>query len=448
MLDLAIQDAIDKGDYFDAIALLQAAVSTQDDPSLIYQLAINLQRVGHTQDALDLFDDAESKGFSDPMLTVNRGHAYKALGDVSAAEQAYRKALHGEVALRAIVYWSLADLSSRSLHEEDLAEIQKLLDLESTLPGYRALLLFARGNALDLVRNHEQAFADFNAANDILAQIRPFQGELYHKLINELMQVSSISSYLESDFTPVFIVGMPRSGTTLVEQILAAHSQVAATDELVKLGHLSIELEEAGGYAKFLDTPDADLAIKMQEAYSGAIKQYNGQTPYLIDKNPNNFLHIGLIKLLYPKAKIINVVRDPLDNAMGVYRRYFDKGYEFSYSLEGIIFHWQGYVSLMNHWNTLFPGQIYHLDYAKLASTPKTEISGLLTYCGLADEPACYDLRKSTQAVLTPSSIQVRQPISTKSLGAGLKYQKFLQPYLRQLAQLKLHSDNVFGFKS
>ena len=446
MLDLAIQDAIDKGDYFDAIALLQAAVATQDDPSLIYQLAINLQRVGQTQDALDLFDDAQSKGFSDPMLAVNRGHAHKALGDVGAAEEAYRQALQGEVALQAIAYWSLADLSSRSLNEEDLAEIQKLLDLESTLPGYRALLLFARGNALDAAGNYGRAFADFNAANDILAQIRPFQGELYHKLINELMQVSSISSYLESDFTPIFIVGMPRSGTTLVEQILAAHSQVAATDELVKLGHLSIELEQAGGYAKFLDTPDADIAIRMQESYSGAITQYNRSAPYLIDKNPNNFLHIGLIKLLYPKAKIINVVRDPLDNAMGVYRRYFDKGYEFSYSLEGIVFHWQGYVSLMNHWNTLLPGQIYHLDYAKLASQPKAETAKLLAYCGLNDEAACYDLRKSTQAVLTPSAIQVRQPISTKALGAGLKYQKFLQPHLRQLAQIKLQSDKVFGF--
>jgi tetratricopeptide (TPR) repeat protein len=447
MLDLAIQDAIDKGDYFDAVALLQAAVATQDDPNLIYQLAINLQRVGQTQDALDLFDDAESKGFSDPMLMVNRGHAHKALGDVSAAEQAYRQALQGEVALRAIAYWSLADLSSRCLNPDDLDAIKQLSELESTLPGYRALLLFARGNALDAAGHYERAFSDFSAANEILAQIRPFQGELYHKLINELMQVSSISSYLESDFTPIFIVGMPRSGTTLVEQILAAHSQVAATDELVKLGHLSIELEQTGGYAKFLDTPDADVAIRLQESYSSSIQRYNRHKPYLIDKNPNNFLHIGLIKLLYPKAKIINVVRDPLDNAMGVYRRYFDKGYEFSYSLEGIVFHWQGYVSLMHHWNTLFPGQIYHLDYAKLASQPKTETAKLLAHCGLNDEPGCYDMRKTTRTVLTPSAIQVRQPISTQSLGAGLKYQKFLQPYLRQLAQTKLQSDEVFGFK-
>lgn len=445
MLDHAIQEAIDKGDYFDAIGLLQAAVSTQADPRLIYQLAITLQRVGSAQDALDLYDEAKSKGFEDPMLAVNQGHAHKALGNVVAAEQSYRQALGGDAALSAIVYWSLADLGAKRLTSDDLTEMQQLLDLESTLPGYRALLLFARGNAWDALGNYQQAFADFKVANDTLAEIRPFQGELYHKLINELMQVASIRSYLDAEFTPVFIVGMPRSGTTLVEQILAAHSQVAATDELVKLGHLSIELEQAGGYAKFLDTPDADVAIALQQAYSQTIRQYDQESPYLIDKNPNNFLHIGFIKLLFPHAKIINVVRDPLDNAMGVYRRYFDKGYEFSYSIEGIVFHWQGYVSLMNHWNTLFPGQIYHLDYAKLVSEPKHEIGRLLAYCGLSDEPACFDLRQSKQAVLTPSAIQVRQPISTASLGKGLQYQKFLQPYLRQLAQIKLQAAQVFG---
>ncbi len=448
MLDHAIQDAIDKGDYFDAIGLLQAAVSTQDDPQLIYQLAINLQRVGSAQDALDLYDEAKSKGFDNPMLAVNQGHAYKALGNVVAAEQCYRQALGGDTALSAIVYWSLADLGSRRITSEDVEALARLIDLESTLPGYRALLLFARGNAYDASGKYEHAFGDFKVANDILSEIRPFQGELYHKLINELMQVSSIKSYLDTDFTPIFIVGMPRSGTTLVEQILAAHSNVTATDELVKLGHLSIELEESGGYAKFLDTPDADVAIELQQAYSRTIRQYDQQSPYLIDKNPNNFLHVGLIKLLFPHAKIINVVRDPLDNAIGVYRRYFDKGYEFSYSMEGILFHWQGYVSLMNHWNQMFPGQIYHLDYSKLAAHPKTSIEELLRYCGLQEEAACFDLQKSNQAVLTPSAIQVRQPISTKSLGVGLKYQRYLQPYLRQLAQIKLQSDKAFGFNT
>jgi tetratricopeptide (TPR) repeat protein len=447
MLSQAITDAIQIGDYHDAIVLLRAEVATSDSSESRYQLAINLQRVGELDESIEILDELASSGYANPMLPVNQGHGFKSIGDADQAEAAYRRALEGDEQLAAIAYWSIADLGAARLTELDLRRINQILESSLGDTPYAALLLFARGNALHSKRCFSEAFDDFARANELVAAVRPFRGDLFHTLVQQLMQVNSIKPAVNSEFAPIFIVGMPRSGTTLVEQILAAHSTVAATDELVKLGHLSIGLEQDGGYAHFLQSPTADRCSDIQQAYEQAMRNYDQHHAHLIDKNPNNFLHIGLIKTLFPKAKIINVVRDPLDNAVGVFRRYFDKGYEFSYSMEGIVFYWQGYISLMQHWDALIPGSVYHLNYEKLVATPKDVIGEVLSHCGLEPEEACFNHHLASRAVLTPSAIQVRQPISKEGLGVGLKYQSRLQPYIRQLAAIKLKSKEVFGFE-
>lgn len=446
MLADAIQDAVDSGDYFDAIALLRAELATGSDAQAMYRLALNLQRVGRVDEALDWFDEAAGAGLIEPMLSINRGHAYKALGQADLAEAQYRAGLDYGARVSAIAYWSLCDLGSHVLTDQDVQAISDLLASAEPTSPYRSLFHFARGNALDHRKAYSAAFADFTKANSIVTEVRPYRADLYHKLVSELLSITSPETAEDRTFAPIFIIGMPRSGTTLVEQILSAHSQVGATDELVKLGQLSVALEGQGGYAEFLKNAKKEAFSPLAERYESTISAYDQNHGRLIDKNPGNFLHVALIKRLFPRAKIINVVRDPLDNAMGVYRRYFDKGYEFSYSMEGIIFHWQGYLTLMNHWNTLFKNEIFHLNYAALVKSPKDQIDTLLKYCELTREPQCYRADRTKTAVLTPSAIQVRQPISSKHLGSGRHYQNELATEIPQLVQVKRKADEIFGF--
>ncbi|WP_220775054.1 sulfotransferase family protein, partial [Shewanella glacialipiscicola] len=226
---------------------------------------------------------------------------------------------------------------------------------------------------------------------------------------------------------PIFIVGMPRSGTTLVEQILACHSLIGATDELPYIERIALTLEQTGGYAKQLAHLSQEKINQYQQEYLQQSAQYFSTVPnYVIDKNPNNFLHIGLIKTLFPQAKIINVIRHTTDNALSVFKQYFSFGHDYSYSLENIKVYWENYLTLMEHWDSQFPQDIYHLSFEKLVIQPDDEIPKLLSYCGVDFETACLHFYQSTRPVLTPSASQVRQPMNTKAIGQCEKYQAFM----------------------
>ena len=167
--------------------------------------------------------------------------------------------------------------------------------------------------------------------------------------------------------------------------------------------------------------------------------------PFFVDKMPANFLHIGLIKALFPDARIINVIRDPLDNAIGLFKTFFPEGAEYSFSMEGIIYHWQGYVTLMNHWEKIYPGAVMHLGYEEMTRNPDEKITAILEYCGLPIEEQCFKFYETDRPVLTPSAGQVRSPISTKAVGSGQRYEKFIKTSIPALAEIKLKSREVFG---
>ncbi|MCJ7816204.1 MAG: sulfotransferase, partial [Xanthomonadales bacterium] len=237
-----------------------------------------------------------------------------------------------------------------------------------------------------------------------------------------------------------------RSGSTLVEQILASHSMVEATDELPYLERIGLELDKTGGYARALGNISAEQQETYAKQYLAKVEPYlQRNLPCFIDKNPNNFLHIGLIKSLFPDARIINVMRDPLDNAMSVFKQYFDKGHEYSYSMEGIIFYWQGYLTMMQHWARIFPGTIFHLRYEALVKAPKQAIPAILQYCGLPVEEACFRFYESDRPVLTPSASQVSGPITDRAVGSGLKYSQFIQTALPRLAEIERKGMEIFG---
>jgi len=164
-----------------------------------------------------------------------------------------------------------------------------------------------------------------------------------------------------------------------------------------------------------------------------------------IDKAPENFLHVALILRILPNARFVHVVRDPLDNIVSQYRHFFPEGREYSNSLHGLIFYWQGYLMLMRHWSALFPERIYHLHYASLVGSPEAQIEALLGFCSLPVAPECFTPHATERPVMTPSAAQVRQPINTAGIDSGLAYGEGMKDWLKEIGKLKEASVSLFG---
>ena len=436
--------------HVSAIKSLEELVAKEPD-NLDYRFELGLKclKFGQVERAESLFRSCVESGFDTPKLQLNLGHALKALGRSEEAVVCYKLLIDGfEDDHAAVAYWSLANLKDYRFTDEEIVLLRGRVQTTEAKPGYRGLMLFALGSAREQQGLYHQAYMAMCEANMIMAEHRPFLGDLYGHLVMALSKTTRnrVMPVGTQGPTPIFVVGMPRSGTTLVEQILASHSNVEATDELPYLERIGLELEQSGGYAKALSTFSDEQQQNYASRYLKQVAPYRQLgLDYFIDKNPGNFLHIGLIKELFPNAKIINVVRDPLDNAMSVFKQYFHRGNEFSYSLAGIVFYWQGYLTLMKHWEQLYPGEVMHLDYEALVNHPEEKITEILEYCGLAVEPECFRFYESDRPVLTPSASQVRSPISASSVGSGQNYEPFLKSVIPALAEIKRKCREVLG---
>jgi tetratricopeptide (TPR) repeat protein len=439
-----------RGETFSAIPVLEQLVEAEpDSDEYRLRLAVACIDTGQVARAESILRTAIDSGNDDPHFKLNLGHALKALGKTDEAAACYLDvAGHEDDARSAVGFWSLANMKSFRFDDLLLTRLRDRVQQSEMGSPSRGLMMYALAAAWEQKENHEAAFMAMSEANLIFAAHRPFRGDLYGDMIKSMCETVTEPAALAplEGPTPIFIVGMPRSGTTLVEQILASHSQVEATDELPFMNRIGLDLEQSGGYAKALVNMDEETQKRLAGEYLARVEQYRQEgLPHFIDKLPHNFLHVGLIKALFPRAKIINVVRDPLDNAIGVFKMYFSEGAEYSFSMEGIIYYWQGYITLMRHWDTLYPGAVKHLSYEELARDPEAGIEDLLSYCELPIEEQCFRFYESDRPVLTPSAGQVRSPISTKSIGSGQRYQKYIKTSIPALAEIKIKSREVFG---
>jgi tetratricopeptide (TPR) repeat protein len=437
-------------EHFSAIKALEELVAAEpDNLEHRFKLGLNCLQLGQVERAESLFRSCIESGFDSPKLQLNLGHALKALGQTEEAVACYKGLIEGnDDARAAVAYWSLANMKNYRFSDEEIVFLRGRVQITEAQPGYRGLLLFTLAFAREQQGLYHEAYMAMCEANLILAMHRPFKGEQYGLLVKALSKTGrNLLAAPERDGpTPIFVVGMPRSGTTLVEQILASHSSVEATDELPYLERLAIDLDKSGGYAKSLATLSTEQKLSYANRYLEKVAPYRQRhLDYFVDKNPANFLHIGLIKVLFPDAKIINVIRDPLDNAMAVFKQYFNRGNEYSYSLQGIIFYWQGYLTLMKHWEDLYPGEILHLGYEDLVNDPEAKITGILEYCGLPVEPECFRFYESDRPVLTPSASQVRNPISNRAVDSGKRYEKHIKAVIPALAEIKRKCREVLG---
>jgi tetratricopeptide (TPR) repeat protein len=421
----------------------------ENNASMLFKHGIVAMAAGKIEVAEQSFKTCLAYKDELPHLMLNFGHVYKARGDSRKAVEFYQRFIMDTPTQCGVGYWSMADLKDYVFSCDDKNAMLQLLDNQEVNVGNKALLNFAFARACEQQADYNLAFENMSKANAIFTRYRPFRQDLFLDMVNSMM--SGINNTFSKavtveNFMPIFIVGMPRSGTTLVEQILASHSSVSATDELPYIERIGLELERTGGYVTRLTSLNNDQTHHYATKYRDQVQQYFDESKaVVIDKNPNNFLHIGLIKALFPNAKIINVIRNPLDNGLSVFKQYFSRGHEYSYSMEGILEYWQGYLKLMDHWTNIFGQDIYHLSYEGLTDKPEIQIRKLLDYCALTFEENCLSFHKSDRIVLTPSVSQVRQPINKRSVNSGMKYEQSIAPFLPKFEKIIKQAETLIN---
>jgi tetratricopeptide (TPR) repeat protein len=361
------------------------------------------------------------------------GNVLRTLGRRDECEAAYRKAIATNAKVGE-AYWGLANLKTLRLSDADIADMRARPDTPRD-PDDRISLLFALGKALEDNGKTEEAFAAYSEANRAKRARYPHNRAERAEEIKRARAVFTPAFFAErSGFgrpegDPIFVIGMPRSGSTLVEQILASHSQVEGTMELVELIDIAKRLGRDGGYPEKLRGMTADAINALGEEYLERAAIFRRTAaPFFIDKMPNNFAHAGLIHLMLPNARIVDVRRHPMACCFSIFKQHWATGQTFAYDLEDIGDFYRGYVELMTHFDAVLPGRIHRVIYEELVANPEAETRRLLESCGLPFEEACLRFYENKRAVRTPSSEQVRQPIFSSGLESWRPYEAWLGP--------------------
>lgn len=363
---------------------------------------------------------------------LNLGQLREDRGDAAAAREAYARA--AEIA--PTNGRALARLAAIDVFEGKAAEAAgRLRPLLSTpqLPADDAVeVAFALANALDAAGRYDEAFAVVAEANRVSRLIAP-PGSLYdpgaqERLVDALIAgfpLAARAAPEASGTAPVFICGMFRSGSTLAEQILARHSRVTPGGELEFLP--AMVRTQLQPYPQSLASASPQQLAELRDAYLRSLEKVHPGADVVTDKRPDNFLHIGLVKALFPQARIVHTRREPLDTIVSAYFLNFAAGVPYSTSLDDLVHHHRQYERLMAHWKALFPGDIHDFDYDLAVADPRPQIEALLAFCGLDWEAACLADAPTSRAVRTASVWQVRQPVHARSSGRWRNYARQLE---------------------
>lgn len=395
-----------------------------------------LDRIGEHDAAIALYREliAEDPGRARVWMTL--GHVFKALGRIDEAIDAYRQSIAAEPGLGES-WWGLANLKTFRFTADEVETINALLATASLSPDDRLHLGFALGKAHEDVGDDAAAFAAYDEANRVRRAAQPHDGAMLPGLIArsaaaftpELIAPGSGSGDPAPD--PIFVVGLPRSGSTLVEQILASHPAIEATMELPDLPRLAgmIRTPDGAIYPETLaKLAPADFR-QIGARYLAATRiQRKTDRPFFIDKLPANFLFVGLIRLILPKARIVDVRRHPLGCGVSLFRQHFATGHAFAYDLAEIGHYYADYVRLMALWDERFPGAVHRLIYEDLVADAETEVRRLLDALDLPFDAACLRFHETARAVRTPSAEQVRRPLNADGLDQWRRYAAWLGP--------------------
>ncbi len=383
---------------------------------------------------------AEAPHAADLHLSI--GHALKTLGRQHDAIESYRNAAQAAPSF-GDAYWSLANLKTYRFTDDEISRMRTWEAAQATSLADRYHLCFALGKALEDREDHAGSFAYYERGNALKRQEITYRAETTERnehLQETLFTPAFLASRQNSGCTrpdPIFIVGLPRAGSTLIEQILASHSQVEGTMELADISRLVLRLqgrdynEQAPAYPGILTTISPAQLRSFGETYLSDTNIYRSGKPFFIDKNPNNFRHLGLIHLILPNARIIDARREAMACCFSNFKQLFAAGQEFTYGFTDIARYYRSYVRLMAHWDTVLPGKVLRVQHEEIVADLETNVRRILAFCGLPFEQACLEFHKTARSVRTASSEQVRRPIYTQGLDQWRKFELWLEP-LRQ----------------
>jgi tetratricopeptide (TPR) repeat protein len=399
-----------------------------------------LGRLGDYAGAIALYEGVLAEHPNQPKGWMSLGHSYKTIGRQADSVAAYRKTLElapqfGEA------WWSLANLKTVKFSDDDIAAMRLQLARVDITDEDRFHLHYALGKALEDAGQPAASFEQYAAGATLRRAGIDYEAEHTAAHARRSMAVFTAEFFAERQGwgcpapDPIFIVGLPRAGSTLIEQILASHSLVEGTMELPDIIAIARRLggrhrrESDGSYPEMVAGLTADEARALGEEYLERTRvQRKTDRPFFIDKMPNNFAHVGLIRLILPNAKIIDARRHPLGCCFSAFKQHFARGQGFSYDLTDLGRYYADYVALMAHFDAVLPGAVHRTLYERMIADPEGQVRSLLSYGGLEFEPGVMKFHENDRAVRTASSEQVRRPIFTDGLDQWRAFEPFLGP--------------------
>jgi tetratricopeptide (TPR) repeat protein len=407
-----------------------------------------LARIGELDESIEIYSAVLTRHPLQPKIWMSYGHALKTQGREQEGIAAYKKSIELQPSLGE-AYWSLANLKTARFNDADLVLMRAQLATQGIADEDRFHLNFALGKALEDRGEYAESFEQYSLGNKLRrSQISydPAEMSMHVARVKELCTAQFFAgraSHGAAAADPIFIVGLPRSGSTLLEQILASHSLVEGTMELPDIPVIARELalrakqSNSEGYSAVLATLDAQECAQLGERYLSQTRiQRKTPSPYFIDKLPNNFAHIGLIQLALPRAKIIDARRHPLGCGFSAFKQHFARGQSFSYSLEDIGRYYRDYVELMAHFDTVLAGRVHRVFYESMIEDTEREVRRLLEYCDLPFEEGCLRFYENERAVRTASSQQVRKPIFQEGIDHWRHFEAWLGPLKQSLGEV------------
>jgi tetratricopeptide (TPR) repeat protein len=432
------QTLVDLGRLPEAEAAVRRLLNIEPENPKNWVLLGNVcGRLMRQPDALIAFEQAMRLNPAEVRLPLTIGHLHKTLGHRSESESSYRACLTLNPAFGE-AYWSLADLKNYVFSDAEIASMRALLKGEGGEDNDQAQLHFALGRALEQRQQFAASFEHYALGNAMRRKSAPFDIAHFDDKSRRVRDCFSRHFFAQragagwQDHSPIFVVGLPRSGSTLVEQILASHSDVEGTFELPNVLTIVREFDHADAghdaYPEFVGSAAPQRFEQLGRRYIEETVPIRSGRRRFIDKMPNNFSHVGLIHCMLPRATIIDVRRHPLDSCFSTFKQYFAEGQSFSYDLSDLGRYYRCYLDLMEHWDEALPGRVLHVSYENLVRDPETQIRRLLEHCGLDFEPACLAFHETKRPIRTASAEQVRQPLYTSGIGYWRNFEHELEP--------------------
>ncbi|MFT5162535.1 MAG: tetratricopeptide (TPR) repeat protein [Alteromonadaceae bacterium] len=441
--------------YPQAIEASKKLTERQSDSAKAWLLhADNLLNSARYDDALRAFEQALKHTESHQAkltITLQQAHIYKIQGNSALCIVAYSQCLAAKHTIGSAA-WALANLSVYEFNEQTIKQLEAARHNIALAPEQRCQVNFSMAKINEQQGDYQAAITAYHQANNTRNN-KAFNPARHQQTCKALMNTFSEklfsknspgkTSHTTPQPTPIFIVGMPRSGSTLAEQMLATHSHIEGTEELKILPTIAKQIyqhscKKNGNNSGNMSGFSQQELAQYGQAYLAQSQIFRTKKAFFIDKLPANFQHVGLIALILPQAVIIDLRRQPLACGFGVYKQYFGQGFDFSYSLSDIGFYYNQYLSIMDHWNKVLPGKVLCIAYEALVLDTKAQIKALLSHCGLSYEAVCLQFHQNQRPVKTASADQVRQPLNTKGLELFRHYESHLQPLKDALGEQTL----------